>query len=221
MADQLFKWPDSGRFGKRIPKEKIYQNAGVSSTERKRFVEEVSKITWAYKLADHTINLPASEEVAEVVIIEMDANDHDVSEEVLEIIDKAISHPVVFEINRTIGGSKQTRMVAAHKHSGPRAQKLSRYFSTEWQPSETERVPLPPATNLANQYTALLAALSEVPVNPGEDLISVSERLATIEKLKREISTLQRKHRNEKQLNRRIELRRAIKTRQDQLDALR
>lgn len=221
MADQLFKWPDSCRFGQRIPKEKIYQNAGVNTADRKRFVEEVNKITWAYKLADHTVNLPASEEIAELVIIEMDANGHDVSEEVLAIIDKAISHPVIFEINRVFGHRRQTRMVAAHKQPGFRSQKLSRYFSTDWQPSETERAPLPPATNLENQYTSLLESLSKVPVLPGETLSSVAERLEDIERLEREISALQRKQKNEKQFNRRVELLRVIKTKQKQLDALR
>lgn len=221
MNDQLFKWPDSCRVGKRIPKEKIYQNAGVSSAGRKRFVEEVNRITWAYKLADHTVNLPATEEVAEVVIIEMDANGQDVSEDVLAIIDKAISHPIIFEINRVSGSEHQTRMVAAHKHVGPRSSKMSRYFSTGWQPTGTERVPLPPATNLLNQYTSLIEALSELSVGESGNLEAVSERFELIEKLEREIAILQRKRKNERQLNRRLELRRVIKSKQDQLDALR
>ena len=70
-------------------------------------------------------------------------------------------------------------------------------------------------------YTALLEPLTPVAVRPGEDVSEVAARLQTVRTLEREIAALERKLRTEPQLNRKIELRRTLKTKQAELDSLR
>ena len=62
------------------------------------------RITWAYKLAESTINLPGSGEVPEIQVFEIEAKDDDVAEGVLAAIDKAVRTPIIFEISRGEGG---------------------------------------------------------------------------------------------------------------------
>lgn len=216
----LYRWPAAAKFGSRVPKEKFYAHGTVPAGVRDKFVSEVRRITWAYKLAESTINLAGSADVPEVQVFEIDAKGADVSDQVLTAIDKAIPFPIIFEINCGEGQIRSTRMVAAHKQLGSGAPMFGSYYSTGWQSARAERQPLPTSITLPALYTALLDPLTPVAARPGEDVSEVAARLETVRKLEREIAALERKLRTEPQLNRKIELRRALKTKQAELTVL-
>lgn len=218
MTDLLYQWPSAARFGRRVPKEKFYEHASVNTALREKFITEVDRVIWTYDLAQVTINLAGTDEVPDIAIFQIDAKGSHVSEPVLSTIDKSIPRPIIFEVNRDASQGRETRMVAAHKKLGAGAPKISQYFTTGWQPAETERQPLPTAITLPALYTALLEPLANVEARPGEGMSEVADRLKTVSKLEREIKTLERKLRTEKQFNRKVELRRTLKTKQAQLE---
>lgn len=220
-ANFLYCWPEATQFGSRIPKEKFYEHGTVPAAVREKFVSDVRRITWTYKLAESTVNLPGSNAVPEIQVFRIDTKSTDVSESVLTAIDKAIPFPIVFEISRGHGEDEHTRMIASHKQLGSGAPKLSTYYSTDWQPAATDRRPLPTAITLPALYTALLEPLMPVAMRPGEDMSEVSARLDTVRTLEREIATLERKLRTEPQFNRKVELRRTLKKKQTELNSLR
>lgn len=218
MTDLLYQWPSAAHFGRRVPKEKFYEHASVNTALREKFISEVDRVIWAYDLAQASINLESTAEVPDVAVFQVDAKATDVPEQVLSAIDKSIPRPIIFEINRDVAGVRETRMVAAHKQLGVGASRISQYFSTGWQPADTERQPLPTAISLPALYAALLKPLANVEVRPGEGMSEVADRLKTVGKLEREIKTLERKLRTEKQFNRKVDLRRTLKTKQAQLE---
>ena len=218
MTDVLYRWPEAAKFGRRVPKEKFYEHGTVSTAVREKFINEVQRITWAYKLAESTINLPASPAVPEVQVFTVDAKTDDVGESVLGAIDKAIPFPIIFEIARHRADQPETRTVAAHKQLGAGTPKLSAYYSTGWQAGDTSRQPLPTAITLPALYAALLQPLTPITARPGEEMSDVADRLATVRKLEREVASLERKLRTEPQLNRKVELRRTLKTKQHELE---
>jgi hypothetical protein len=220
VTDVLYRWPSAAHFGRRVPKEKFYEHARVNTALRAKFISEVDRVTWAYDLAEATINLAGTDEVPDIAVFEIDAKGTDVSEPVLSAIDTSMPRPLVFEISRDIAGARETRMVAAHKQLGAGAPKVSQYFSTAWQPTDTERQPLPTAITLPTLYAAVLEPLTNVELRPGEGMSEVADRLKVVGKLEREIKTLERKLRTEKQFNRKVDLRRTLKTKQAQLTAL-
>ncbi|MFE6937414.1 DUF4391 domain-containing protein [Streptomyces sp. NPDC057699] len=212
----LYQWPPAARFDRRVPKEKFYKHGSVPPALREKFVAEVQRITWAYKLAEATINLAGDAAIPEVQIFHIEAKDDDVSEPVLTAIDKAVRTPIIFEITRV--SDRSVRMAAAHKQAITSAPKLSKHHTTLWQTAGTERSPLPTAITLPALYTALLESLIPVTVRPGEAVSVVSARMEAIQKLEREIATLERKLRTEPQFNRKVELRRTLKTKQAELE---
>jgi hypothetical protein len=218
MVDLLYKWPVAAKFGSRVPKEKFYEYGNVGGAVREKFVSEVQRITWAYKLAESTINLTGSRSVPEIQVFYIKVKVSDVADQVLSAIDKAIHYPIIFEVGREAGGQPQVRMVAAHKQLSSGASKLSAYYSTGWMPADSERLPLPTSIGLPTLYAAILEPLTPAIIRPGEQMSDVADRLATMRKLEREIIALERKLRDEPQLNRKIELRRAIKIRQQDLE---
>ena len=179
---------------------------------RERVVAEVQRITWAYTLAENTINLPGSAAVPEIQVFEIEAKGEDVSDLVLVTIDKAVKTPVIFELSR----AGEVRLAAAHKATA----RPGAYFTTPWLPAETDRAPLPTAINIPSLYAALLTPLVPVAAQAGEDLGAIAERVEVARKLEREIAALERKLRNEPQLNRKVELRRALMTKQAALAGL-
>ena len=220
MTDILYEWPTGAQFGARIPKERFYERTANSSSLREKFVSEVQRITWMYKLAEATINLPSSAEVPEIEVLRLEPKGSDVSGSVLVAIDKAIPNPVIFEIHRMDRGNPSVRMVAAHKIVRSAAPQPSAYFSTGWMPADTCRTAMPIAITLPALYSALVTPLTTITSRPGEDPSEVAARLDAVRKLEREISTLERKLRTEPQLNRKVELRRTLTERRAALMAL-
>lgn len=220
MTTLLYRWPAAAKFGRTVPKIKFYEHTTSGAAVKGAFVSDVRRITWAYKLAESTINLPGSAEVPEIQVFEIDAKVQGVAEAVLTTIDKAVRTPIIFEIRRGVATQQEVQMVAAHKQLGSGAPKLGPYFRTEWQPADTVRVPLSTSIDLTTLYTALLQPLTPVESRDGEKVSEVVDRLTTVRKLERQITALERKLRNEPQLNRKVELRRALRAKQADLTAL-
>lgn len=211
-SPRLYRWPDSARYSKAVPKTKFYEHGKVNTALRERFVAEVQRITWAYKLAEPTVNLPGSAAVPEIQVFQVEAKGDDVSDTVLASIDKAVTTPVIFELSR-VG---EVRMAAAHKAKA----RPGAYFTTPWLPADSDRAPLPPAINIPSLYSALLTPLVPVSAQAGEDVAAIADRVEAARKLEREIAALVRKLRSEPQLNRKVELRRTLKTKQAALAEL-
>ena len=220
MTGGLYRWPEAAWFGRVVPKAKFYEHGTVPTTVREKFVAEIQRITWAYKLAETTINLPGTSAVPEIQVFQIDAKGGDVSNLILAAIDKAVRTPIVFEIIRGGGPARRKRMVAAHKAPGSGTAKLGAYYTTEWQPDDAVRQPLPTAINLPALYASLLDSLTPLTARPGEDAAEMTARLESVRKLEREVAALEQKLRAEPQLNRKVEIRRTLKSKQAALAAL-
>lgn len=221
MSDVLYRWPDAALVNSRVPKDKLYEHGKASTSVREAFVSEVARITWAFKLAESTINLPPSSDVAEIQVFRLDARGDDVSDRVLATIDKAIPHPIIFEIRRTLAGASEVRVAACIKPGTASATASRAYYSTSWQPCDTERVALPIAITLPALYSTLLAPLLPLEPRTGESLPTTAMRLDAARRLEREIGTLERRIRAEPQLNRKVEMRRELKNKQRELEEMR
>jgi len=216
----LYRWPEAARFGRVVPKSKFYEQGTVPAAVREKFVSEVQRITWAYKLAGNTINLPGTSVVTEIQVFQIDAKGRDVAESILAAIDKAVKTPVIFEVNRGEGTARLTRMIAAHKAPSIGVAKLGSYHSTEWFLHDVQRQPLPTAIDLPALYARLINSLTPLTARPGEDATEIAARLESVRKLEREVAALERKLRAEPQLNRKVEIRRILKSKQAALAAL-
>lgn len=219
-ASILYRWPLAARFGRVVPKTKFYEHGRVSAAGRERFVAEVQRITWAYKLADATIHLRGNDEVPEIQVFEIDAKEADVSDAVLALIDKAVPLPIIFELNRQSGDGPEIRMAAAYKRLGGPKVRIGGYFGSGWQAASSPRAPLPAALDLPGLYAGLLAPLLPVAPLPGEALSRTTERVEQAAKLERQIAALEKRLRVESQLNRKVELRRQVQDQAGQLAAL-
>lgn len=216
LASMLYRWPPIARFGRPVPKTKIYEHGNIRTALREKFVDDIQRITWAYKLADDTIRLRGTTAVPEIQVFTVETKGADVSDDVLAAIDKTVHTPIIFEI----AAADRARTVAAQKTLGGKTPTVGAYYSTEWLPADADRQPLPTALDLPGLYEAILIALVPIATRAGETVSEATDRLDRARKLRREIAALEKKLRTEPQLNRKIEVRRQIKERTTVLTAL-
>jgi hypothetical protein len=218
-VNALFSYPAKAAFGRVIPKNRIYDHARLTKASRERFVSQVDRITWAYKLAPETINLPEAPGVAEIQVIQIEQRHEALDTSVLAAIDKAIPTPLVFQLRH----QQRERMAAAFKRpseSDKAKWVVGEHFIGPWQPVDAPRQPLSIALNLGALYELLLRHLIPHPARPGEPLAALLQRVENIRQQQREQQQLEAQLHREKQFNRKIALHAQLRELTQRIEAL-
>lgn len=227
LPKRHWRFPEAAKFGRVIPKEKIYQQASVNAQVKQQFVDQIVQIKWAFKLAENTLNLAKTEQVKEIEVIRIKLKGKMLDQAILATIDKVIPHQTLFILERRgLQECTEQAYIAAHKHKAISVKEKwqqSHYLQTAWFTAESlEAIPLPTATNLQRLYEQLLDALiprrdNEVKEVPPENYLGreannvteVENKIATlaeIEVLKKKLQQVKTKRDKEKQFNRRCQL---------------
>ena len=218
-AHALFAWPAKAAVSRPVAKAKIYAHAKPSAALRALFVEQIESITWAYKLAPESINLPAKPDVPEIEVFEIALKLPDVSHSVLRCIDKAIPFPILFVLRH----DGKSRPIAAYKRPSEAASGqwvLGEYHAAPWQPDELPRHGLPVALDLQGLYEQLLRQHLAVPARAGESLRDQLDRLAQLQAKQAAAARLESRLAQEKQFNRKVEINAQLRTIRSELQAL-
>ena len=174
----LFRWPAAAKVGRELTKERLYREGAANASVRRRFIDEVQHVRWAYKLGEESVHLRGSDDVPEVQVFEVDLKGDDLSDSVLASIDKAVPSPIIFELHRTRAGRHEVQPVAARKQRGQKGAKVGDYLHGAWTVELPDRDPLPPAIDLPGLYTQLMLTLLPIAARRGEDLSSALARVA-------------------------------------------
>lgn len=124
------RFPASTEFGKRIPKQKFYENISVTPTLKRIFAEQIHLIYWRNKLAETTLNLVEGEVVKEIEVFELRINTPQLDGAVLHQIDKEILYHILF-IPICKGKAQAWIGYKEASISGNNAFKVRRYSHTE------------------------------------------------------------------------------------------
>lgn len=217
---RLFDYPKQARFGQVVPKRKIYQHTDANQPLKDLFVQDVDRITWAFKLAPETINIPATEAVSEIQVFRVELKRSELDHKVLQAIDKAIPFPILFELSYR----RQIKLAAAYKRphdSDSTRWVVSRYFESDWQQEETPREPLPIALNLSVLYEQLLiplvtASTTWAGIPSGEGIQDAGENLKASDQVGIEYNT----HGASPSLEQRVALANAIDAKRKEIDRI-
>ncbi|WP_119309842.1 DUF4391 domain-containing protein [Cohaesibacter haloalkalitolerans] len=196
----LFRYPDQARLKRIVPKSRVYEAVGASTALKERFVRELDQITWAYKLAPETINLPATKQVPELQVFLLTLKAPQLHDDILRAVDRAIPFPLVFELSY----EGQIQVAAARKRPSEADSSkwvLGDYLRTGWFPEESERTTLPVSLNLGGLYEQILTALIPIAPAKNEDFEARLARLEVMQAKEREINQLKSKLKRETQFN--------------------
>ena len=207
----MLGFPASTEFGKRIPKQKFYENLDVSPALRRIFVDQIRLVYWQNKLAASTLNIAVGEAVTEIEVFEVRLNDPQLDEAVLKQIDKEIPYHILFIL--TCDGKAQAwigyKEITA---SGGNTFKVSRYYHTDWMPEDALHLSID-GLNMDAVYESLIRQIAgnQLQMNFGESLKASVERDEKKKRLEKQIAALKKKMRHEKQLNRQMEMNAELK----------
>ena len=218
----LFDYPTKARFGRKIPKSKLYENASVNTKLKDKFVNQIEKIVWQYKLAPNTLNLDATNKVPEIQVFDIFLKTKEVDQALLEVIDKAINYPIIFQIHK---GNK-VKIKAAYKRPSESANNkwvIESYFESEWLDKDVAKQPMPQALDLGKLYEQILKSLMPFEVISRKTTQTLDEQVGIINQinsLQKELDKLNSKYKKEKQRNRQFEINKEIKLKQKELNHL-
>lgn len=207
----MFGFPASTEFGKRIPKQKFYENIDISSALKRVFVEQIRLIYWRNKLAATTLNLAAGEAVTEIEVFEVRLSTPQFEEAVLRQVDKEIPYHILFVL--TCEGKAQAWI--GYKEataSGNNAFKVSRYYHTDWVPEDELQFRMD-GLNMDAVYESLVRQIAGdvLQADARERLQASVARDERRRQLEKQIAALESKMHREKQLNRRMEINAELK----------
>ena len=218
----LFDYPTKARFGRKIPKSKLYENASANTKLKDKFVNQIEKIVWQYKLAPNTLNLDATNKVPEIQVFDIFLKTKEVDQTLLEVIDKAIPLPIIFQIHK----SNKVKVKAAYKRPSESANNkwvIESCFESEWLDKDMTKQPMPQALDLGKLYEQLLKSLMPVEITSSKTTQTLDEQVDKINKiniLQKELDKLNSKYKKEKQRNRQFEINKQIKLKQKELHHL-
>ena len=215
--------PKTTEFNKRIPKQKFYENINVTPALRRIFVEQIKVVYWRNKIAPSTINLEAGNDVTEIEVFEVKLNRVPLDVSVLRQIDKEIPYHIIFLLEY----ERKYQAWTAYKEkagSGSNAFKVDTYYHTDWRLEDELGLKLDGLNMDAvyENYVRQIAgdALNATVAGESESLKESVERSKQIQLLQKQIDTLQKKIRKEKQLNRQMELNTELKKIKKQLEKI-
>lgn len=212
--------PKTTEFNKHIPKQKFYENINVTPALRRIFVEQIKVVYWRNKIAPSTINLEDGNDVTEIEVFEVKLNCIPLDASVLRQIDKEIPYHIIFLLEYE--GKYQAWTAYKEKAgSGSNAFKVDIYYHTDWRLEDELGLKLD-GLNMDAVYENYVRQIAGDVLHTGEaeSLKESVERNKQIQLLQKQIVTLQKKIRKEKQLNRQIELNAELKCLRKELSEL-
>ncbi len=211
--------PKSTEFGKRIPKQKFYENITVSPALKRVFIEQVKTIYWRNKIAVSTLNLAAGTEVTEIEVFEIKLNQPDLDEGFFRQIDKEIPYHTLFLLE--YGGKHQAWIgYKESAASGNNAFKVNRYYHTDWMPEADLPLKIEGLSINAVYENFVRQIAGDALSWTSETLKESVERDARRKELQKKIAALQPKVRKEKQFNKQVRLNTELKKLKKELEEL-
>ena len=203
----MFGFPASTEFGKRIPKQKFYENIDITPDQKRLFIKQIHNICWQCKLAATTLNLAAGSTVTEVEVFVLELNAPELDETLLRLIDKAIPYHILYILTYD---SRAQAWIGYKDTSGGSA--AIRYYHTEWVSEDALAFSID-GLNLDAVYESLVRQVAGYALSgySGESLRESVERDERRRALEKQIAALERKMRREKQLNRQMEMNAELK----------
>lgn len=198
------KFPPTTIVGKPVPKNAFYKHLEVNAKIKQHFVDDVASIHWLYKLAPSTIHVEDGKLVHEIVVFSAVLKDKDCPDDVFLFIDRNMPRHVVFILEY----EDRYKVLLNYKawKDGQNSQfDIIKTFATDWLTDGQLLLTLEGQT-MDTLYEAMAGQVSGFGTTKAEETKRIVELEGLINKAKREVESIQKRIRNERQLNRQMEL---------------
>lgn len=202
--ENLLKFPISTFVDKLVPKIAFYKHLEINTRLKTRFVEDVERIQWLYKLVPSTMNVDEGKAVHEIVMLLVTLKVEDTPDDVFLAIDRQMPRHVVFVLQYANRG----RLLLNYKEWADADKtrfNILKTFRTEWMPLAEVKLELA-GSSLDNIYEAFAGQISGFGTTNATDtkqIVALQDELAC---KRRTAEALQKRVRNERQFAKQMEL---------------
>lgn len=204
----MITFPEYTKVNRIIAKENFY--GGIDTAAKNLFQGEIARITWAYKLAPSTINLPAKK-WPEIEVFRITLKNGEIPEKVLKTIDSAIPYPILFLIEK---GSIEKAAICykEQNYKDENSAKVDTYFYTEWNDEKLQNIKID-GLNIDTVFSNFVRQIAGDKLTSAkksdEALKSIKEDVEALkerEKILKQIASLDRKIKAEPSIGKKQEL---------------
>ncbi|WP_114167310.1 DUF4391 domain-containing protein [Exiguobacterium sp. TNDT2] len=199
----MFGLPNSTEINKQLPKKAIFEKFKPSVAERKLFDEQINRLSIIAEISPQTVSIVSDEEVAAIYIVLVQMKTTDCDKKNIILLSKLINQNMLFALQY-----KDTVKFAVHR--------ANRVLVSDSRPINEWTFKLK-GLNLKAVWDALIADIAGIEQIGGKDLDEVIIQNEFKEKLKKQITSLEKKAMNEKQPRRKWNLVEEIRQLKDQL----
>lgn len=192
----MITFPEHAKVGRIVAKENFYDKTDTAT--KNLFQSEIARITWEYKLAPETINIPAKK-WSEIQVFRIDLKNSEVQIKALKVVDSAIPYLILFLIEK----DSVEKAVICYKEQNQKDEnsaKVDTYFETEWNDEKLKNIKID-GLNIdtvfsnfvrqiaGNKLSTAKTDSTEAPKNIKDDVEAMKER----EKIQKQIDALTRR----------------------------
>ncbi len=203
-----FVLPSQAFVNRFVPKSKFFEKAIVNTKLKKEFTDSIQKITWLYKLADETIGIKGTSNVEEIQIFEIQLKEQMIPKNVLRVIDKTISYPILYVFIH------DTHFAYGITLKGDSSKN---YYFSDWDSDISFNFS---GITLEKVYQGIITQFIDGGEGRGSDFDTLVETDKKRKLLETEISAMKNKIANEKQFNRKVELNKALQDKKKDLESI-
>ena len=202
--DNILNFPTSPHVNRLVPKTAFYKHLEINTRLKTRFVEDVERIQWLYKLTPSTMNVDEGKAVHEIVVFMVTLKVEDTPDDVFLAIDRQMPRHVVFVLQYVNRG----RLLLNYKEWADADKTLFnilKTFRTEWMPLAEVKLELI-GSSLDNIYEIFVGQISGFGTTNAAETKQILALQDEIARKRRTAEALQKRVRNEKQFAKQMEL---------------
>lgn len=198
----MLELPKTCIVNKFIPKTLFYKKVNMATSVKKEFTSLVEKITWLYKIAPDTLGVNKTNDIEELEIFEIQLKEKQLPKNVIKVIAKSISYPILFIIKY------QTDLCYSIK--------VEDSYYSEWNDNIEFDFNY---NNLNSIYENIVKKIikEEKSSHSFNEIIIINAQKQELEK---QITKLKRKIINEKQFNRKVELNHELRKLEQEMETI-
>ena len=201
-----------------VPKTMFYKFMEVNPRMKVRFVNDVEKITWLYKLSANTLNVTSSDDLIEIDVFVATLKQQDCPTDLFTFIDTNMPHHIVFilEYDNCYMILLNYKDWADNTHT---KFKITKSFASLWMDEERLSLEIQgqSLSRIYENFVAQVSGIGEHKAGAMAEIVDLKKRIAAMEA---ELQNLQKKMRKEPQYDIQVKMNKQVKAKRKELDEL-
>ena len=201
-----------------VPKTMFYKFMEVNPRMKVRFVNDVEKITWLYKLSANTLNVTSSDDLVEIDVFVATLKEQDCPTDLFTFIDTNMPHHIVFilEYDNSYMILLNYKDWADNTHT---KFKITKSFASLWMDENRLSLEIQgqSLSRIYDNFVAQVSGIGEHKAGTMAEIVDLGKRIAAMET---ELQNLQKKMRKEPQYDKQVKMNKQVKAKRHELDEL-